>query len=87
MRDETSQRGSSAPSKRVRGQRTSVLEVRLVNVLETLGLGDIELLAKELKVLRQLGVVEDLGERLVLGLDIDLLTSENVGELASHVAV
>lgn len=71
----------------MRGQPTSVLEVRFVNVLKTLGLGDVKLLAKKLEVLRQLGVVENLGERLVLGLDIDLLTSENVGELPSHVAV
>jgi hypothetical protein len=58
--------------------------VRLVDVLQALGLGNIEFLAEELEVLRELGVVEDLGEGLVLGLDVDLLAGEDVGGSASY---
>ena len=61
--------------------------MRFVNVLERFRIGNVELGTESLEVFGELGVVENLGEGFVLGFDVDLLTSENVGELSFHIPV
>jgi hypothetical protein len=72
-----------------RGASAGVFEVSLVDVLERLGLDEVERLAEGFKVLGELGVVEDLDEGLVLVLqvEVDLLPRENVGELTFEGAM
>jgi hypothetical protein len=64
-----------------------VLEVTLVNVFEALGFRHRQLLTEPLERFRQFRVVQDLGQRLVVGRDVDLLAGEDVRELALHVRV
>lgn len=61
--------------------------MRFVNILETLGIGDVELLPETLEVLGKLGVVENFRESLIVRLNVDLLSSQDVCKLAPHVTM
>lgn len=66
---------------------TTILQMSLVNLLQALCFGYIELFAETLEILRQLRVVEDFRQCFIFGLERNLLTRENVCELTLHVAV
>ena len=80
--------GQVLPRRLDRGRaRSRHLEVRLVDVLEGFGLGQVERLAELAEVLAEPRVVERLDQRLVLRLDGDVRSREDVGELALEVRI
>ena len=67
--------------------RARVFEMRLVDILERARLNQVELLAEQLKVLAKLGVAENVEQALIgrfLICAVELLASENEGELPAH---
>ena len=68
-----------------RSSRTSVVQVRFVDIFQRFRFSDGKLFAESLEVFGKFRVVQDFDQGFIFGFDVDLLACENVGELSLHV--